>query len=108
MIPILTFLINQQTSGLYISHNMTYTMDMKDCIKYRSTYTSLTVFFSFVKFAKLIVRGPGKLLSFSRPACSVYSLESLAQCKLSDLINKVEIYFGKVFVRNVGFLWSSD
>ena len=107
MISILTFLINQQTSALYISHNMTYTIDMKNCVKYRVTYTSLTVFFNFVKFTKLI-RGPGKLLSLSGPACSVYSLESLAQCKLSDLINKVEIYFGKVFVWNVGFLWSSD
>ena len=86
---------------------MTYTIYMKDCVKYRVTYTSLTVFFNFVKFAKL-VRGSGKLLSLSRPACSVYSIESLAQCKLNELINKVEIYFGKVFVWNVGFLWSSD
>lgn len=81
---------------------MTDTINMKNCVKYRVTYTSLTVF-NFVKFAKLI-RGPGKLLSLSRPAYSVYSLESLAHCKLSDLINKVEIYFGKVFVWNVGFL----
>lgn len=74
MIPILTFLINQQTSALYISHNMTDTIDMKNCVcvKYRVTYTSLIVF-NFVKFAKLI-RGPGKLLSLSRPVCSVYSL----------------------------------
>lgn len=64
-------------------------MDRKDCRKYRATSTSLPTFFHF-KFADLPFRDPGKLLSLSKPACSVYCLESLAQYKFSDLISKLE------------------
>lgn len=79
MILISTSLINQQTSGLYISHNMTHTMDMKDFISIELPELPFLPSFILLSLLNLPGRDPEKLLSLSRPACSVYSLEFLAQ-----------------------------
>lgn len=66
MIPTLTVYL-LMIIGLNITHKMIPTVAMKDCIKGRATCTSLSAFFHFVKFAKLICDGPRKkLLSLSR------------------------------------------